>query len=407
MVSFEIHNIDYNDLSEQTCPKKTVSHGAGSSGVDYDDDTDDDGEDEGPKDVIDHVMSGTKKLDKDMTKGIKNGVDGVREKIPPLPWMEKGGALLQQANACVLTRRTLKATRARSKHCETVMEVFRRAIKEVVTDIITCMSITPAEEKKIEEYELALPPGIAAAPAAATSFKLHKHKKRGLRHRSTAFLDSSAPAPAPMAPVPQALVGSNVEIMVSFMPGESIGMGKSIIVDVGVMSLAAGGSVDHLKGFEDLLNKAIASGALAKEIEQALQLITGIAPKIDGFVLKHEKFAPFNMTKCEGHVKSIVKQFAKTYTKERVPMALYNECTNFMTKISFSNDRILDQRDTQACKETTASFAKHWKFGEKAADYDFMFMCRRACQAKFGELAQMCQVPGGPGPAPAPVPAPA
>jgi hypothetical protein len=50
MVSFEIHNIDYNDLSAKTCPKKTVSHGAGSSGADpYNYDTDDDGEDEDPK----------------------------------------------------------------------------------------------------------------------------------------------------------------------------------------------------------------------------------------------------------------------------------------------------------------------------------------------------------------------
>jgi hypothetical protein len=398
MVSFVIENFNYFDLSKETCPKKVSSHHVAKSAGTADDMMDDDDEDtyaDGPKDVVDHIVSKTSKMEQDVTNKIEDSVREVREKFPPLPWTKNKGASLLQADACVLTRRSLKATKARTKKCETVMDVFRDAIKEVVMDIITCMSITLGE---VKEYQFAPPPGIASAPSATVQL---------IQPQSTAFLRGVAPAPA----VPQVSHGlpgsSDVEIMVSFSPGEAVGGGQSINVDVGILSIS-GASVDHLQGFGDLLQKAIASGALAKEIEQALQIITGVAAKLGGFKLARKKVAPFNMAKCEGHVKSIITQFSKTYTKERVPMALYNECTNFVTKLSFSHDRVLDPRDTRACKETTASFAKHWKFGEKAEDYDFEFMCKRACEAKFGENASMCKAPGaGPAPGPASAPSPA
>merc|ERR1719478_1074615 len=88
-------------------------------------------------------------------------------------------------------------------------------------------------------------------------------------------------------------------------------------------------------------------------------------PKLGKIKMKAKPVEAWNVKKCEGHVKSIVENFALYYTRERVPEALFNECTNFMTRMSFSHDYVLDRMDTFFCRKTTAQFAKHWNFGEK------------------------------------------
>merc|ERR1719253_696785 len=85
-------------------------------------------------------------------------------------------------------------------------------------------------------------------------------------------------------------------------------------------------------------------------------------PIVGGFKLKQKVIEQWDVRKCEKHIKDLVDVFAVHYTREQVPMALYNECTNFMTKLSFSHDYILDPLDTKRCRQATVKFATHWNF---------------------------------------------
>jgi len=144
-----------------------------------------------------------------------------------------------------------------------------------------------------------------------------------------------------------------------------------------------------------IIERALKLGFLKKELKAGLAIVSGIWPKLGKVKVETVAVESWDVPTCEGHVKNIVQQFSHHYTREQVPMAMFNECTNFMTRISFSNDHVLDPVDTLVCRKTTATFAKHWNYGEKAKDEDFQLMCVTACEAKFGKKAPRCHVVTG------------
>lgn len=390
-VTFEIKNYNYYDLSKQTCPEtvKTINRSPTASKGSAEESAESDKQKVKPPDatkVIDEIHEHAKDIGEHFEAGAEK----------PLPWMEKkGGASMLQTNACNIQRNIGASLKTKSDKCETVMDVLRAAIKEVTKEVILCTLHShsrPPAPAPVPSLQASVPGGLHALPAAA-------------------FLQK-APAPAPAASLSPASAEPEVAIFVTFAPGKEMGPGRSMIVHI-TLTDTPGNGIDDVAMAKELIENAVRSSVFATEIKTALAIVTGIMPKLSKVALQAKAVEQWDVKKCEGHVKGIVHQFSHTYTREQVPMALYNECTNFITKMSFSHDYVLDRMDTMACRETTARFAKHWDFGE-AKDEDFGPMCTRACEAKFGKGAPQCIVPSeapapaaAPGPAPGPAPSPA
>jgi hypothetical protein len=272
--------------------------------------------------------------------------------------------------------------------CETVEEVFRHAVEEVIHHTI---------EVFFDPHHLHHEQPLIAAPGPAVPNGMQPH----------AFLQS-APAPAPMMAAIESR--EEIEVYVVFEPGRAFGPGnnpgKTIIVEI-LVTDALGGIEHDLTPLEHMFEEAMYSALFNNQMAAAFQKVTGVAPAMGVYHIKKKHIDLWNVTQCEGHLKSLISRFSRTYTRERVPSALYNECTNFMTKISFSHDYVLDRQDSVVCEKTTARFAKHWDYGKNPALFDFELMCVAACKHKFGKHAPKCQHEEAAGPSPAPSPYPA
>lgn len=401
--SFEIKNYNYYDLSKVTCPEDhahTVApheHHSGRKGTAHV---------EGVANAMDEILHKTHTLDDiihdgmdavdgavhDVEHGVQevgHGVEEVGKEIGDEVKHAAGDALLQ-VQACMAKHKHRQPVDV--EECESVEDVFRHAVEEVVKHTIDCYFGHPAQDlhdgdPMIAHFDLAPAPAVVPTGMAPTGFL------------------QNAPAPAPtMAAIHGA---EEIEVYVAFEPGKPMGAGKTTIVDILVYDLA-GGIAHDLEPLEHMFQEAMYSPVFNEEMAHAFQAITGVHPALGIFSIKKKQMALWNVTQCEGHLKSLVSRFAKTYTRERVPSALYNECTNFMTRMSFSHDYVLDPRDTVVCRQTTARFAKHWDYGKNAEDADFELMCVHACKTKYGKDAPRCvHDQQGPAPAPATAPAPA
>jgi len=168
----------------------------------------------------------------------------------------------------------------------------------------------------------------------------------------------------------------------------------SVIVDVTITDRPKNGASDLKKAMKQL-KKALSSGQLKDSLRGAIYEVTGNAPDIRRIESHANPIKQWDVDKCENHLTNMVNTFTMHYTRAQVPMALYNECTNFMPKMSFSRDHILDSVDTVRCRKATRAFQKRWKFGKNADSKDFQSMCVEACEAKFGIDAPRCHVTEG------------
>jgi len=166
---------------------------------------------------------------------------------------------------------------------------------------------------------------------------------------------------------------------------------QSISVAVTVYDRPGNGMNDlHYAATE--LKKALLSGELMERIRSAIYAVTGVVPKVSGLRVKAKVIEQWDIIKCETHMTELIKSFTVHYTRRQVPMALYNECTNFMTKISFSHDYVLDKRDAARCRAATRKFASKWKSGKNNNPADFAGMCGNFCEAKYGNDAPQCRM---------------
>jgi hypothetical protein len=355
--------------------------------------------------AIDEVHGNSDNIAKQIQKGLGNF--GAKD-APKPPWVDKkdGKASFVQLDSsyaaidsCVAERSSLGETT--SMECTTIMDVLRKTIKETVKGVITCLYLRsiagPSPGPAPSPF--ALPPVAPAsllpsAPAAAS------------------FLHLKAPAPVP-APSPSGPVMPDVNIFVTFSQGRKIANprigGYSIMVEIAFLDTPGNGIDDvaaarpfletaiHFAS-QDLLSKHVQphaageDGYLKNQLMHALKAVTGIKPSLKNVEIESEMINQWNINKCEKHIKGIVDEFTLHYTRDQVPNALYNECTNFMTKMSFSHDYVLDPMDTTRCRRATKKFAKHWKYGKNADEKDFEEMCLNACEAKYGRNAPTCNI---------------
>jgi len=412
--SFEITNYNYYDLTKSTCPTDlaaTIESTQDHEGEFHEHDkevgnamdeifkktgTFEDILNSGMK-AVDGAASNLEHGAKDVAAGVKKVGkkvgDGAKEMEHEVEEIAKPSQLLQR-RSCASKRRRQSAVLPPSDDddeedkCDTVEEVFREAVEDVVAETIDCFFHHPEHLSHDEPMIAQFAPTPAMAPIGM---------------QPIGFLQG-APAPAPTI----AAISSSeeLEIFVAFEPGHTTRTGKTIIVDVLVTDPVGFDiceskfldehQVQHcidelLAPIVDLLEQAMHSAAFNEDMAVALEPVIGERPKLKSFGVKKKPIVLWNVTQCEGHLKSLVSRFARTYTRERVPSALYNECTNFITKMSFSHDYVLDKHDIAVCKETTIRFARHWDYAKNADDMDFKLMCVRACKGKFGKKSPRCR----------------
>jgi hypothetical protein len=277
------------------------------------------------------------------------------------------------------------------------MELMKKSIEDAIKDVIYCFppeaiklqgGPAPAVFDAASSYDIAVPSGVAAAPSP--SFLQ-------IERRAPPVMFASGPSPG----LPQvaalstqdaaAAIAKDVTIFVSFSPGQTVGSGKATKVDIALAD-KAGGLQQAMLAAMPGLKLAVASGMLKQKVSSFISAAVGIVPEIGKIDTGMQKTEQWPIAKCEKHIKDIVGHFAVHYTREQVPRALYNECTNFMTKISFSNDYVLDPLDTRRCKKATAKFTEEWNYGKNVDPEDFQSMCIGACEAKYGRHALQCDV---------------
>lgn len=212
---------------------------------------------------------------------------------------------------------------------------------------------------------------------------------------SAAASPGAAPPDGPIKNTPGGPVDwdrdPDVQVFVTFTPGRKVGKGRSTMVEISLLDTPGNNNHD-VNAVEPFLVWCGHSGAFVHTLTHSLMAITDIVPSIRKVSVIDHLVEQWNIQKCEKHLRSVVTEFSHHYTRRQVPVALYNECTNFMTKMSFSHDYVLDPVDTKRCRQATRKFAEHWNHGENAEEKDFEQMCSHACEAKYGRKAPTCNI---------------
>lgn len=210
---------------------------------------------------------------------------------------------------------------------------------------------------------------------------------------------AASPFPAP-APGPAVDTFPRPKVHVALFPGKKMKkrhllnsppIHATTIIKVTLFE-RPGNGINDMPGIKQKLKLAVASGELHKSLAAAIHAVTGVEPILAPIKVTTKMIQQWDIQKCGAHMSMLVKSFTVHYTKRQVPMALYNECTNFMTKFSFSHDYVLDSRDAVRCRKATAKFAKRWKLGDNKDPTEFEPMCQNFCEAKFGDDAPQCQL---------------
>lgn len=437
-IVFEIMSINYFDLTRKTCPQKVVkkipkvAKAVATPGkksmmpvdplghaLDHIDRSAEDFEKHGktlkkmkmPKVVppraepdVDKGIFEVHGHAKQIEKNLKDAHEDHKKMLkgPKMPWMKKKEpqAALLQAESCMLMKRDL--VEAKTMECTTVGDVLREAIKETVRDVLECLfnkigHAAPGPAPMPAAPPLGMLPG-GPSPAGGVVPLPPMPPGAAFMQRRGSVGPSPGPAPAP-APGPSMMPQvPDPKIFVTLSPGRELGKGRTVKVEVAFLERPGNGFSADVALATHLIEHAVEHNIFHKEIQHACQKVTGIKNlKITKPVMTHKKIKQFDIGKCESHIKSIVNQFVLHYTRDQVPMALYNECTNFITKMSFSHDYVLDPDDTARCRQATVKLERKWDYGQSAEDKDFEEICVHACEAKYGKDAPTCNIAHGDG----------
>jgi len=223
-----------------------------------------------------------------------------------------------------------------------------------------------------------------------------------------------APAPG-IAASPTAGDDAPVNVFVTFKPGDKYkiedttsflqvgSVARTTFVQVQITDNPTTGSrlVEQAKV---LIDKAIADNTLKRDLKIKLKKATSLKPRIifAGEITKLRMIPEWSEVTCESHLEKVVRMFEVAYTRRMVPMALYNECTNFITALSFSHDNIHSPLDKKKCRKASLKFAKRWDFNKASWKYgttkkheqmDYSAFCHDVCEIRYGDGAPKCNVP--------------
>jgi len=341
--------------------------------------------------------------------GIAEGFDNMAEAVDSLGEGEKDDG---RSSADEELESLLEVGSGLSKQVPTDSTPFKSGTVTVQKALRT--SIEAAIKQMICDPPNAPQPGPVPAPAPAT-FVLPVASGAippPVNAPSAALLSMAAPTPA-TAPSPMpAYVCPTPKVHIIFKPGKKMKKEHMVNGKISLLELPAvphpvttmvkltifdrpNNGVADVQMAAAVIQTATQTGVLETVIEQACEDVTGVAPVIKTLEVKHEAVKAWDIAKCENHMSKLVKMLTVHYTKRQVPMVLYNECTTFMTKISFSHDYVLDPRDAARCRKATRNFALKWKLGKDDSPKDFEAMCVNFCEAKYGNDAPLCHITAG------------
>jgi hypothetical protein len=227
---------------------------------------------------------------------------------------------------------------------------------------------------------------------------------------------AGAPAPGVASSPSGATDDAPVNIFVTFKPGEKYkieketesflqvaSVARTTYVQVQITDKPMTGQplVEQAKAATD---KAIKDGTLKRDLVNALKKATSLKPRIifAGQIAKMRMIPEWSEVTCESHLEKVVRMFEVAYTRRMVPMALYNECTNFIPALSFSHDNIHSPLDKKKCRRASLKFAKRWNFNKASWKYgtskkhekmDYTAFCHDICEIRYGNGAPKCNVP--------------
>lgn len=142
-----------------------------------------------------------------------------------------------------------------------------------------------------------------------------------------------------------------------------------------------------------VVQHSIDSGDLTRRIQNAVAKVSGVNSTIDNLKAEDEKVERWDVTGCETHMSDVAKKFSVAYTRRMVPMAIFNECTNFLPALSFSPDFKPTMMDVTRCRQATVNFVKHWNYGghgSTKAPPNFNAFCMDVCTFRYGEGSPKC-----------------
>lgn len=289
---------------------------------------------------------------------------------------------------------------------DTVQKAMRQAVEASVKALLSdgcgaSPSASPAASPAVASAPAAppamaapppgmLPPPVALVSGAKSSLRTKLPPATFLPYVAAPTPAGAAPGPAPgpVMPCPQP------QVHVSFAPGKKRVLNgpaeHPVIVKVTIFD-RAGNKLDDMAGVKTELEQAVSSGELKEKIVKAIHEATGVKPQLASLKVKTKIVKQWDFKKCGVHITKLVKKLSVAYSRRQVPLALYNECTVFRTKMSFSHDYILDPRDRSRCRKATRKFAQSWKLDKAKEDpKEFEPLCQRFCEAKFGDDAPQC-----------------
>jgi hypothetical protein len=288
----------------------------------------------------------------------------------------------------------------------TVQNALRKAIEGAVKTTVC----NPLGQSASPAPALVLSTAPAPAPAPTTAtLNIPPPVNAILMAVASNRLRGNAPAPA-SAMSPASASCPQPKVHVAFSPGRSMEGNSLLAVQSGArlpprpigtrvkvsMFDRPGNALDDLAEAKAAMHTALANGVFMGNVHDAFHdVLPALVPKIVGLKIQNEVVKAWDIAKCESHMSTLVRNFTVHYTKRQVPMALYNECTDFTTKISFSHDYILDPQDAARCRSATKSFALKWKLGKNNDPKYFEEMCLTFCEAKFGNDAPLCHITAG------------
>lgn len=310
-----------------------------------------------------------------------------------------------------------------------VADILQAAIRDVLITTVES-GLTPAGNKTS---------ATSSFPFGESSVDL------ALMQRNTLGASPSpavAPAPAPASPTPaQASVATpiDVDVFVEFQPGHDRAIlsaddieihhhsahrprpleypapvyGKMILRHANppqnvthghttkvTVSITDTAGAKDLKRVARIVEAANSSGELGEAFESSILQAVGVRTRIIDWSFAEAAVPHWSVSSCETHMAAVVKRFVVAYTRRMVPTAIFNECTNFVTAMSFSRDFRPSALDVDRCRRATVKFALRWNFGKgdqleaanasEEGEEGMSSFCVDMCYAKYGEFSPRC-----------------
>lgn len=171
---------------------------------------------------------------------------------------------------------------------------------------------------------------------------------------------------------------------------DSMGSTTRVEVSLTPKGTTTAEEMEHTKA---VVQHSIDSGDLISRISHAVERVSGVNSTIDNLKAEDEKVERWDIAGCETHMADVAKKFSVAYTRRMVPMAIFNECTNFLPALSFSADFKPSMMDVTRCRQATVNFVKHWNYGghgSTKAPSNFNAFCMDVCTFRYGEGSPKC-----------------